>query len=203
MHFGVAQRFAALIAGVRQTSVKLRAEAAAGLPRSVRGHAGLWGGMFSERGGGFVLCTARRVFIRFRETSAHRGACVLRPRAACSFRFRGAAAHRSTCVLRPSAARTAGSKRFGYGELAYIEAVAFCVRAPRVQFAFGELARIEDLLFCVQAARVSNIRAVESDCMTGGRDYEFRVFDPTAPIYQKITKNLLKICSQSEQYVIK
>ena len=42
MHFGVAQRFAALIAGVRQTSVKLRAEAAAGLPRSVRGHAGLW-----------------------------------------------------------------------------------------------------------------------------------------------------------------
>ena len=50
MHFGVAQRFAASIAGVKQTSVKLRAEAAAGLPRSVRGHAGLWRGMFSERG---------------------------------------------------------------------------------------------------------------------------------------------------------
>ena len=42
MHFGVAQRFAALIAGVRQMSVKLRAEASAGLPRSVRGYAGLW-----------------------------------------------------------------------------------------------------------------------------------------------------------------
>ena len=50
MHFGVAQRFAALMAGARQTSVKLRAEASAGLPRSVRGHAGLWRGMFSERG---------------------------------------------------------------------------------------------------------------------------------------------------------
>ena len=42
MHFGVAQGFAALIAGVRQTSVKLRTEAATGLPRSVRGYAGLW-----------------------------------------------------------------------------------------------------------------------------------------------------------------
>ena len=42
MHFGVAQRFAALIAGVRQTSLKLRAEASAGLLRSVRGYAGLW-----------------------------------------------------------------------------------------------------------------------------------------------------------------
>ena len=42
MHFGVAQRFAASIAGVKQTSVKLRAEASAGLPRSVRRHAGLW-----------------------------------------------------------------------------------------------------------------------------------------------------------------
>ena len=37
MHFGVAQRFAALIAGVRQMSLKLSAKAAAGLPRSVRG----------------------------------------------------------------------------------------------------------------------------------------------------------------------
>ena len=74
MHFGVAQRFAALIAGVRQTSVKLRAEAAAGLPRSVRGHAGLWCRIASQcqgvcrlvawdvlgTWGGFVLCTARR-----------------------------------------------------------------------------------------------------------------------------------------------
>ena len=92
MHFGVAQRFAALIAGVRQMSLKLSAKAAAGLPRSVRWYAGLWRGiasqgqgdtdlwrgMVSERGG-FVLCTARRAFIRFRGAGAHRGACVLRP----------------------------------------------------------------------------------------------------------------------------
>ena len=92
MHFGVAQRFAALIAGARQTSLKLRAEASAGLLRSVRGYAGLWRGiasqgqgdtdlwrgMVSERGG-FVLCTERRAFIRFRGAGAHRGACVLRP----------------------------------------------------------------------------------------------------------------------------
>ena len=42
MYFDVAQRFAALIAGVRQTSLKLSAKASAGLPRSVRGYAGLW-----------------------------------------------------------------------------------------------------------------------------------------------------------------
>ena len=45
MHFGVAQRFAALIAGVRQMSLKLSAKAPAGLPRSVRGYAGLWRGI--------------------------------------------------------------------------------------------------------------------------------------------------------------
>ena len=92
MHFGVAQRFAALIAGARQTSLKLRAEASAGLPRSVRGYAGLqrgiasqgqgdtdlWRGMVSERGG-VVLCTERRAFICFRGAGAHRGACVLCP----------------------------------------------------------------------------------------------------------------------------
>ena len=48
MHFGVAQRFAALIAGVKQTSLKLRAEASAGLPRSVRGYAGLQRGIASQ-----------------------------------------------------------------------------------------------------------------------------------------------------------
>ena len=95
MHFGVAQRFAALIAGVRQMSLKLSAKAAAGLPRSVRGYAGLWRGiasqgqgdtdlwrgMVSERGG-FVLCTERRAFICFRGAGAHRGACVLCPSSA-------------------------------------------------------------------------------------------------------------------------
>ena len=74
MHFGVAQRFAALIAGVRQMSLKLSAKAAAGLPRSVRGYAGLQRGIASQcpgacrfvardvlgTWGGFVLCTARR-----------------------------------------------------------------------------------------------------------------------------------------------
>ena len=92
MHFGVAQRFAALIAGARQTSVKLRAEASAGLPRSVRGYAGLQRGIASQCQGvcrlvarddlgtwGFVLCTERRAFICFRGVGAHRGACVLRP----------------------------------------------------------------------------------------------------------------------------
>ena len=48
MHFGVAQRFAASIAGVKQTSLKLRAEASAGLLRSVRGYAGLWRGIASQ-----------------------------------------------------------------------------------------------------------------------------------------------------------
>ena len=48
MHFGVAQRFAALIAGVKQTSLKLSAKASAGLPRSVRGYAGLWRGIASQ-----------------------------------------------------------------------------------------------------------------------------------------------------------
>ena len=159
MHFGVAQRFAALIAGARQTSVKLRAEASAGLPRSVRGYAGLQRGIASQcqgvcrlvarddlgTWGGFVLCTERRAFVR----------------------FRGAGAHRGACVLRPCAVRTVGSKRF----------------------AFGELARIEALAFCVQAARVPNIRTVANDCMTKCRDYEFRVLDPSALFAKKSQKN--------------
>ena len=96
MHFGVAQRFAALIAGVRQMSLKLSAKAVAGLPRSVRGYAGLCRGIASQgqgvcsfvardglgTWGGFVLCTARRAFIRFRGAGAHQGACVLRPSSA-------------------------------------------------------------------------------------------------------------------------
>lgn len=175
MHFGVAQRFAALIAGVRQMSLKLSAKAAAGLPRRVKGiricGAGwsrnvgggramyraprvhllseswrasrrlqLCGAGWSRNVGGFVLCTARRAFICFRGTGAHRGACVLRPRAACSF-------------------------------------------------AFGELAHIKALAFCVQAARVSIIWAVANDCMTKCRDYEFRVLDPSALFAKKSQKN--------------
>ena len=181
MHFGVAQRFAALIAGVRQMSLKVSAKAAAGLPRSVRGYAGLWRGiasqgqgdtdlwrgMVSERGvvscyvpsaarsfafgelahiealvfcvraygrvkeicfrgtgahqgacsfvardglgtwGGFVLCTARRAFIRFRG-AGHIEAlvfCVQAYGRVKEIRFRGAGAHRGACVLRLSSAR--------------------------------------------------------------------------------------------------
>ena len=78
MHFGVAQRFAALIAGVRQMSLKLSAKAAAGLPRSVRGMQ-LFGAGWSRNVGG--------------------GSCYV-----------------------PSAARS-----FAFGELAHIEALAFCV----------------------------------------------------------------------------
>ena len=169
MNFDVAQRFAASIAGVKQTSLKLRAEASAGLPRSVRGygfvardvlgtwgwfrtmyraprvhfafgemphiegHAGLWRGMFSERGGGFVLCTARRAFIRFRGTGAHQGACVLRPS--------------SARVEHPGSA--AGLPRSVRG-------------------------------VC---------RFVASDCMTKCRDYEFRVLDPSALFTKKSQKN--------------
>ena len=42
MHFGVAQRFAASIASVKQTSIKLSAKASAGLSRRAKGYAGLW-----------------------------------------------------------------------------------------------------------------------------------------------------------------
>ena len=48
MHFGVAQRFTASIAGVKQTSLKLSAKASAGLLRSVQGHVALWRGIASQ-----------------------------------------------------------------------------------------------------------------------------------------------------------
>ena len=220
MHFGAAQRFAASIAGVKQTSLKLRAEASAGLPRSIRGmqacgaglprsvrgyaalwrgmfsergvvsyhvpsaarsfafgelariegHVGLWRGMLSERGGWFrAMYRAPRVHSLSGSWRASRGmqACG----EGCSrnvgwFRtmYRAPRVHSLSGSWRISrrlcfaSARTVGSKRFGIGELAHIEALAFCVRAPRVP----------------------NIRAVARDCLAGsrGRDYKFRVFDP-------------------------
>ena len=176
MHFGVAQRFAALIAGVRQMSLKVSAKAAAGLPRSVRGYAGLWRGIASQGQGdtdlwrgmvserGVVSCyvpSAARSFafgelahiealvfcvraygrvkeICFRGTGAHQGACsfVARdglgtwggscyvPRAVHSFAFGELATSRRLCF---ASKRTVGSKRFAFGELAHIEALAFCV----------------------------------------------------------------------------
>ena len=121
MHFGVAQRFAALIAGVKQTSLKLSAKASAGLPRSVRGYAGLWRGIASQGQGdtdlwrgmvserGVVSCyvpSAARSFA-FGEL-AHIEALVFCVRAYGRVKeicFRGAGAHQGACVLRPSSAR--------------------------------------------------------------------------------------------------
>ena len=210
MHFGAAQRFAASIAGVKQTSLKLRAEASAGLPRSirgmqacgaglprsVRGHAGLWRGMFSERGGWFrAMYRAPRVHFAFGELARIEGHAGLWRAIASQCQgiwLCGAGCSRNVGVVSYHVPRAARS--FAFGELPHIEALAFCVRAPRVHFAFGELAHIEALVFCVQAARVSNIRAVASDCMTKRRDYEFRVFDPPRTClpknHNKFAKNL-------------
>ena len=143
MNFDVAQRFAASIAGVKQTSLKLRAEASAGLPRSVRGygfvardglgtwgwfrtmyraprvhfafgemphiegHAGLWRGMVSERGGGSCYVPSAARSFAFGEL-AHIEVLVFCVRAygrVKEIRFRGAGAHRGACVLCPSSAR--------------------------------------------------------------------------------------------------
>lgn len=62
MHFGVAQRFAALIAGVRQMSLKLSAKAAAGLPRSVRGMQLCGAGWSRNVGGSCYVPSAARSF---------------------------------------------------------------------------------------------------------------------------------------------
>ena len=113
MHFGVAQRFAALIAGVRQMSLKVSAKAAAGLPRSVRGYAGLWRGIASQGQGdtdlwrgmvserGVVSCyvpSAARSFA-FGEL-AHIEALVFCVRADGRVKeicFRGTGAHQGAC----------------------------------------------------------------------------------------------------------
>ena len=122
MHFGVAQRFAALIAGVRQMSLKLSAKAAAGLPRRVRGYAGLWRGIALQGqgacsfllrdclavSGGMQVCSAglpRRVKgIRICGAGWSRnvGGFVLCTARRAFIRFRGAGAHRGACVLCPS-----------------------------------------------------------------------------------------------------
>ena len=107
MHFGVAQRFAALIAGVRQMSLKLSAKAAAGLPRRVKGIRICGAGW--SRNVGVVSCyvpSAARSFA-FGEL-AHIEALVFCVRAygrVKEIRFRGAGAHRGACVLRLSSAR--------------------------------------------------------------------------------------------------
>lgn len=93
MHFGVAQRFAALIAGVKQTSLKLSAKASAGLPRSVRGYAGLWRGIASQGQGDTDL---------WRGMVSERGGVRAMYRAPCIHSLSGSWPHRGACVLRPS-----------------------------------------------------------------------------------------------------
>ena len=122
MHFGAAQRFAASIAGVKQTSIKLSAKASAGLSRRAKGYAGLWRGMVSEHG--VVSCyvpSAARSFA-FGELAHIEVHAALR---------RGMVSERGvvSCYV-PRAARS-----FAFGELAYIEVLAFCGRALRVHFA--------------------------------------------------------------------
>ena len=121
MHFGVAQRFAASIAGVKQTSLKLRAEASAGLLRSVRGYAGLWRGIASQGQGDTDL---------WRGMVSERGGRAM---------YRAPRVHLLSGSWRTSrrlcfvSERTVGSKRFAFGELAHIEALVVCVRAPCVR----------------------------------------------------------------------
>ena len=132
MHFGVAQRFAALIAGVRQMSLKLSAKAAAGLPRSVRGVCRFVPRdcLAGSRGYGFV---ARDGLGTWGVRAMYRA-----PRVHLL-----SGSWRTSRRLCFASKRTVGSKRFAFGELAHIKALAFCV----------------------QAARVSNIRAVPRDCL--------------------------------------
>ena len=119
MYFDVAQRFAALIAGVRQTSLKLSAKASAGLPRSVRGYAGLQRGIASQCPGvcSFLardgLGTWGGVRAMYRAPRVH----------LLSGSWRTS---RRLCFV---SERTVGSKRFAFGELAHIEVLVFCVRA--------------------------------------------------------------------------
>ena len=116
MHFGVAQRFAASIAGVKQTSLKLRAEASAGLLRSVRGYAGLWRGIASQGQGDKDF---------WRGMVSERGVVRAMYRAPRVHSLSGS--WRTSRRLCFASERTVGSKRFAFGELAHIEALAFCV----------------------------------------------------------------------------
>ena len=138
MHFGVAQRFAALIAGVKQTSFKLSAKASAGLPRSVRGYAGLWRGIALQG----------------------QGACSFLPRDCLAvsggMQLFGAGWSRNvgvSCYV-PRAARS-----FAFGELAHIEALVFCVQAygrvKEIRFR-GAGAHRGACVLCPSSARVEH-----------------------------------------------
>ena len=124
MHFGVAQRFAALIAGVKQTSLKLSAKASAGLPRSVRGYAGLQRGIASQCPGvcRFVardcLAGSRGYGFVARDGLGTWGGRAM---------YRASRVHLLSGSWRTSrrlcfvSERTVGSKRFAFGELAHIK----------------------------------------------------------------------------------
>ena len=120
MNFDVAQRFAASIAGVKQTSLKLRAEASAGLPRSVRGYGFVARDVLGTWGWFRTMYRAPRVHFAFGEMPHIEGHAGL---------WRGMFSERGgvvSCYV-PRAARS-----FAFGELAHIKALAFCVQAARV-----------------------------------------------------------------------
>ena len=123
MHFGVAQRFAALIAGVRQMSLKLSAKAAAGLPRRVKGIRICGAGWSRNVGGDRAMYRAPRVHLLSESWRASR-----------RLQLCGAGWSRNvggSCYV-PRAVRS-----FAFGELVHIEALVFCVRAPRVHSLSG------------------------------------------------------------------
>ena len=119
MHFGVAQGFAALIAGVRQMSLKLSAKAAAGLPRRVRGYAGLWRGIALQGQGAcsFLLRDCLAV-------SGGMQVCSADPEGQGDTDLWRMVSDVGVSCYVPRAARS-----FAFGELAHIEALVFCVQA--------------------------------------------------------------------------
>ena len=132
MHFGVAQRFAALIAGAKQTSLKVRAEASAGLLCRAKGHVAFWrrsgcrgwrlstpqrrwcwGWSRNVGGSCYVPCAVRSFAFGelarikaladlWRGMVSERGGFVLCTARRAFICFRGAGAHRGACVLCPS-----------------------------------------------------------------------------------------------------
>ena len=124
MHFGVAQRFAALIAGVRQMSLKLSAKAAAGLPRRVKGIRICGAGWSRNVGGGSCYVPSAARSFAFGELARIEALAAL---------WRGMVSERGggSCYV-PRAVRS-----FAFGELVHIEALVFCVRAPRVHSLSG------------------------------------------------------------------
>ena len=109
--------------------------------------------------------------------------------------FRRAGAHQGACVLRPSSARVehpgsgAGCSRNVGGFVLCTERRAF------IRFRGAGAHRGACSFVARDRLAVSGVcRFVTSDCMTRGRDYEFRVFDPPCTClpknHNKFAKNL-------------